>query len=632
MSFRVGVFCREPACYSFSPNAHSRTRLMDIHAALAGQPDYVEVERAEPAKLEELLQQSVTSPPSDLPAFLHAWLRRLTQVASTFETDRLILLLIDAACTYYLDGRDVAGALDPISRAIRFSEERGREALLRRALSIQGLIFAANRKTPEALVSLTRAMDIADRLEDRAGLAAAWINVGVSLFEASLYAEARICYERGQLLTNAVSDRCIRRRTRALAMHGVALSSLWLGDYRTGVAASEEASRQIREPSTREEEQALSVIESVYSQLLLALGRAREAEVHAAASVELAERCGSKRARVQAAMTSALLAVHKGRTDDGLALIESIMGEAKALPGTHLELLRISIEVYERAGRPDSALKRLHELMILNKQGAAALLSVSDTRLPNVIGVPDGGVATCLITAKRAAELQGALTDQLTNILNAAITTALRGGHDHYRVFRIGKLARCFSLALGWSRDRTELLALAVRLCDLGMIVVPDALLQKQHGLSPSERKLVEEHTRVGPELLAQAQLAVLQPCLVVARFHHERWDGSGPWSISGEAIPVEARIASLCDVLDSLTHRRPWRPAMSLSAALREIERQIGTRFDPMLARPFLAFIRETFWSVDDFELFLRAEAVDNAYVRTREQIASMVERGPQL
>jgi putative nucleotidyltransferase with HDIG domain len=136
------------------------------------------------------------------------------------------------------------------------------------------------------------------------------------------------------------------------------------------------------------------------------------------------------------------------------------------------------------------------------------------------------------------------------------------------------------SLNLGLAeRNVVEFAAL---LHDVGKIRVPKAILDKPAALTPDERRVIEQHTIWGEEMLSGVG-GMLAEVGRVVRSCHESWDGSGyPDGLAGAAIPVPARIVSACDALSAMTTDRPYRKARSLAEALAELDRCAGTQFDP--------------------------------------------------
>jgi putative two-component system response regulator len=142
-----------------------------------------------------------------------------------------------------------------------------------------------------------------------------------------------------------------------------------------------------------------------------------------------------------------------------------------------------------------------------------------------------------------------------------------------------------------------NLLTRSAPLHDIGKVGVPDAVLRKPGPLSPNERCIMQTHARIGADAIALAQqdlehpLAFLTLAQEIARWHHERWDGSGyPDALAGEAIPVCARIMSLADVFDALISPRVYKPALSLGEARTIIVAGRGTQFDPDVTDAFRA------------------------------------------
>jgi putative two-component system response regulator len=100
----------------------------------------------------------------------------------------------------------------------------------------------------------------------------------------------------------------------------------------------------------------------------------------------------------------------------------------------------------------------------------------------------------------------------------------------------------------------------------------------------------MKTHARIGAQLLSGGTSQLMSTAEVIARAHHERWDGSGyPEGHAGAAIPLSARIVAVADFYDALTSDRPYRRAWPRAKVLAEIERSAGTHFDPDVVRVFL-------------------------------------------
>lgn len=140
------------------------------------------------------------------------------------------------------------------------------------------------------------------------------------------------------------------------------------------------------------------------------------------------------------------------------------------------------------------------------------------------------------------------------------------------------------------SQVRTDLLETAALHHDIGKIGVSDALLRKAGRLTASERSEIQQHSVLGERILAGAGLTEILPWVLS---HHERWDGAGyPSGLKGDEIPYEARVLAVCDAYDAMTSDRPYRSALSPSAALQEIDLNMGAQFDPEIAEVFICVV----------------------------------------
>ncbi|MCI5143174.1 MAG: HD domain-containing protein, partial [Candidatus Electrothrix sp. ATG1] len=125
------------------------------------------------------------------------------------------------------------------------------------------------------------------------------------------------------------------------------------------------------------------------------------------------------------------------------------------------------------------------------------------------------------------------------------------------------------------------------------ILAMPDNILHKPRRLSDEEFKAIQKHTELGLSILQRGNWFELAQ--QIAYSHHERWDGSGyPLGLKGEEIPVAARIVSVADVFDALTHKRVYKTAWTLGDAVEEIQRCAGTQFDPKVVQAFTALWKE--------------------------------------
>jgi HD-GYP domain-containing protein (c-di-GMP phosphodiesterase class II) len=130
---------------------------------------------------------------------------------------------------------------------------------------------------------------------------------------------------------------------------------------------------------------------------------------------------------------------------------------------------------------------------------------------------------------------------------------------------------------------------------DVGKVAVPDAILFKTSALTEEEYALVRRHPIIGTEILRDVDF--LGEGKLVVRHHHERWDGSGyPDGLTGEAIPLAARVFAVADALDALTTDRPYRPAISFAQAREVVLAGAGSQFDPEVVAAYQQISDATF------------------------------------
>ncbi|NWD06338.1 response regulator [Pseudomonas gingeri] len=161
---------------------------------------------------------------------------------------------------------------------------------------------------------------------------------------------------------------------------------------------------------------------------------------------------------------------------------------------------------------------------------------------------------------------------------------------------RVGDSAALLAKAVGMPRQWCDLIRMAAPMHDMGNVGVATAILQKPGELSVLEREAMQEHSRIGHDLLHDDNgSAITDLAAQIALAHHERWDGSGyPNCLQGEAIPLPARIVAICDVYDALRMTRPYRQAWSVERAREHLCEQAGEHFDPLLVDIFCNMLDE--------------------------------------
>ena len=162
-------------------------------------------------------------------------------------------------------------------------------------------------------------------------------------------------------------------------------------------------------------------------------------------------------------------------------------------------------------------------------------------------------------------------------------------------VIRMSHYAKTLALRAGYGEAEAEELLHAAPMHDVGKIGIPDAILQKPGKLEPEEWFIMQQHARIGADIIGEHATGLLQTARMIALYHHEKWDGSGyPNGVAGNDIPQAARIIAIADVFDALTSVRPYKAAWSVEDALALIQRESGKHFDPELVPLFVECLPE--------------------------------------
>ena len=187
----------------------------------------------------------------------------------------------------------------------------------------------------------------------------------------------------------------------------------------------------------------------------------------------------------------------------------------------------------------------------------------------------------------RTAELEQTRFEIIKRLGRAA---EYRDNETGTHVIRMSHYARLLAEEVGMPAAFCDTLFNAAPMHDVGKIGTPDAILRKPGPLDDAERQIMQQHVLIGAEIIGEHPAPLLHMSRKIALYHHERWDGTGyPEGLSGEDIPLEARMAAIADVFDALTSERPYKRAWTVDEAVALLQQERGKHFDPKLVDSFM-------------------------------------------
>lgn len=207
--------------------------------------------------------------------------------------------------------------------------------------------------------------------------------------------------------------------------------------------------------------------------------------------------------------------------------------------------------------------------------------SEQDLQLLSIIGNQAG-------VAIQNAKLYEDLDDLFTGSLKTLVATieakdSITSGHS----VRVTKISMAIAQEMGLGREWMRILNISALLHDIGKVGVPESILGKPAPLSENEFIRMREHSQRGAEIIKN--IKNVEEVVKAIRHHHERYDGTGiPDGLKGEQIPLLSRIIAIADTYDAMTYDRPYRKGVAMAKALKEIQQNSGTQFDPKVVEAF--------------------------------------------
>lgn len=165
-----------------------------------------------------------------------------------------------------------------------------------------------------------------------------------------------------------------------------------------------------------------------------------------------------------------------------------------------------------------------------------------------------------------------------------------------YHCCRVGRNSRKLAKALGLNEFEQAILEFSGLFHDIGKVKIPNEILCKPGRLDQQEIEIMKAHPQMSAEMIQHLDhVPFFRFLLPGIKYHHEKIDGSGyPNAMSGDAIPLFARLIAVVDSFDAMTNVRPYRNALPEEKAISEIKQFSGTQFDVQIAKAFLEFLPE--------------------------------------
>ena len=501
----------------------------------------------------------------------------------------------------------------------------------RRWLTAMGVLEVWDGNTQRALKLQMTALALSQQLGDRRGEAVEWMNLSVTAVASARYEEAMELIERA---VAAIGPHDYHAEFFLIASSNRANALFRLGRLDEALTASTVALSFVEPPLGGSLLRNFVATQCMVAEILLELDRAVEARAIFRSVKRWDTRaCIPELGRI-VSRVGAQIKVVDGEVEAGVCELSALVSELRssepeALGDPLLDALHALLRVHRRlqnGPEADNCLGQIGAYYILNAKKVLEALKEAPTF------TPDFRIDEKMLEIDRYLSTQRIETglvfpsapwDHLVSLAAAASETE-DGTLQHG--IRVGRLAGLLAESIGKSPEFVSAVEAAGLVHDVGKTGVLATLLRKTSALSEGEALIYDSHPAAGASLLEHADYPHKRIILNVARFHHVSYDGrNGPSSMSGDAIPIEARIVAICDAFDAAVMGRPRKPAVSVDGALNEVFQRSGRDFQPHLVDVFIDLVRRLRRDNADLMAYLEQGAEQIEYFASRRMLRRM-------
>ncbi len=484
----------------------------------------------------------------------------------------------------YIEARS-ADALPFAQASLFWSRTLKSDDLEQRALTACGLLLGDLGDVAGAIEYHVSALRLASQRDNAIEASRCWNNIGSSFGAAGNYTLSAACFRRGVELVSSIEKPL---HSRFAAQGNLALCHMRNGNIEAGLAEAHKALHEVTQDIHDNDAHSVLLLHRNMVRLYISLNQMNEAEFHLGKVIEMARTIDNPRAHIACATARATYELANGLHDVALTRLSDALANARKVPGVISDTLICIVKAEEESGRPDMARLRIRELADHAYQSAIEKTR-KNVQLAHVFAATDNERAAA---SKQHSNLRMPRPEAPTEwdaIARLAVTACLRVDDTGWHGVRVGALTKSLALEFGYGAIDALEIGLAAQLHDIGMLSVPESVARSQGVLTDDERLLLERHIEAGGTMLTIGNHPRWQIAKDIATYHHARWDGHGtPKGVEGVHIPMPARMCAVADAYDSLVTERPWRAAITMQEALRELRAHAGTQFDADVVERF--------------------------------------------
>jgi response regulator RpfG family c-di-GMP phosphodiesterase len=557
-------------------------------------------------------------------------MQRELRSAESARTDVFVAAVFAVVAGFNALGR--AQKMGPLlERAIDICRDLPDRRLLRRALSLHGYFTGDIINAPAALSSLQEAVELAREMEDPVAEVSTVVNLGVVLTNIGWDDNAQKAfqlawdvYERWpQAFEGADASGAPAALMAAAAAANTAAISSQLNDVERGLEFSTRARALAQSQNANAQHRTVQLhYDNIHCILLAKAGRLKEAKAVAESMFATAKGSNNVRWEYLALQAAGIVEVRNGKVDEGLELLKKSHRRAASIStGMEVPAHLMLADAYRYVGKSEEALQVMRDVSVLLKKMQRLHFDRADPQASE----PDD--REWENTRPLGWEDNITIDSKLVALENLAAAAEAKQEPSGEHTIRTGALSRLVAARLPWAVELLTTIERAARLHDVGKGSVPETLLRQRGPLTWQEKEFLHSHAKFGEELIRE-QLGTERGAVYahVARSHHERFDGNGtPDALSGQDIPLEARIVHAADAYDSLTHDRPWRKALPHDEVRIYLCTEKSAQFDPAVVDALLQVVKDlraTGRSLDD-QLVEKAEPSE--FVKARRALGKL-------